>query len=121
MLFAAPHRLFSAKAPTSADQLRQHWEPDCERHMLRGEEDSELPLLQTSFKMMLDSLKPDDTVSIVTYAGNAGTALTPTPVKDKQRILTALDNLSAGGSTAGAEGIRQAYQLAEQNLKVRLR
>lgn len=73
-----------------------------------------LPLLVNSFKMTLDSLNPDDTVGIVVYAGSAGTVLEPTKVSDKQKIIQALENLSAGGSTAGAEGIRQAYALAEQ-------
>lgn len=75
---------------------------------------NKLPLLINSMKLLLGSLKPDDTVAIVTYAGGAGTALEPTPVKDKAKILHALDNLRARGSTAGAEGIRQAYQLARQ-------
>jgi Ca-activated chloride channel family protein len=65
--------------------------------------------------MLVDTLSPDDTVAIVTYAGNAGTVLEPTKIKDKAKILSALDNLEAGGSTAGAEGIRQAYNLAEAN------
>jgi len=51
----------------------------------------------------------------VTYAGSAGTVLEPTKAKDKAKIIGALDRLMAGGSTAGAEGIRQAYQLAEQS------
>ncbi|MEM7069339.1 MAG: VWA domain-containing protein [Pseudomonadota bacterium] len=76
---------------------------------------NKLPLLRNSFKLLLSSLKPEDTVSIVTYAGSAGTALEPTKVSDKRKILAALDNLHAGGSTAGAEGIRQAYTLAEAN------
>jgi Ca-activated chloride channel family protein len=52
----------------------------------------------------------------VTYAGNAGVALQPTKIKEKSKISAVIDNLGAAGSTAGAEGIRQAYQLAEQNL-----
>lgn len=72
-----------------------------------------LPLVIQSMKLLLDTLNPDDTVAIVTYAGNAGTALEPTAVRDKSKILSALDSLGAGGSTAGAEGIRQAYALAE--------
>ncbi len=72
-----------------------------------------LPLAIQSFKLLLESLQPDDTIGIVVYAGGAGTVLEPTKVSEKKKILTALDNLSAGGSTAGAEGIRQAYQLAE--------
>ena len=74
-----------------------------------------LPLLVNSFKMLLDTLSADDTVSIVTYAGSSGVALAPTKAGDKQKIFSVLDNLQASGSTAGAEGIRQAYQLAEQN------
>jgi len=74
-----------------------------------------LPLLKNAFRMLLSSLRPDDTISIVVYAGSAGTVLQPTRAGDKAKILAALDNLSAGGSTAGAEGIRQAYRLAEQN------
>ena len=76
---------------------------------------NKLPLLVNSFKMLLDSLNPDDTVAIVTYAGRAGTVLEPTKVQEKAKILSSLDRLRAGGSTAGAEGIRQAYLLAEQS------
>lgn len=79
-------------------------------------EPNKLPLVQNALKMLLDTLNPDDSVAIVTYAGNAGVALPPTKVKDKSKISTVIDNLGAAGSTAGAEGIRQAYQLAEQNL-----
>ncbi|MGD9869070.1 MAG: von Willebrand factor type A domain-containing protein, partial [Hyphomicrobiales bacterium] len=75
---------------------------------------NKLPLLQNSLKLLLETLKPDDSIAIVAYAGSAGTVLEPTPVKEKTRILNALTNLRAGGSTAGAEGIRQAYELAEQ-------
>lgn len=74
-----------------------------------------LPLLVSSLKMLLDSLKPTDTIAIVTYAGSAGTVLESTKVSDKAKIIAALDNLSAGGSTTGAEGIRQAYALAESS------
>jgi Ca-activated chloride channel family protein len=73
-----------------------------------------LPLLVNSFRLLLDSLDPDDTVAIVTYAGSAGTVLEPTKVAEAGKILASLERLHAGGSTAGAEGIRQAYQLAEQ-------
>jgi Ca-activated chloride channel homolog len=79
------------------------------------DEANKLPLLINSMKMFVDELKPDDTVSIVVYAGSAGTVLEPTKVSEKGKILSALENLAAGGSTAGAEGIRQAYQLAKQN------
>jgi Ca-activated chloride channel family protein len=76
---------------------------------------NKLPLVKQSLGMLLDQLGENDTVAIVTYAGSAGTALTPTPASQKAKILAAMDQLGAGGSTAGAEGIRQAYALAEQN------
>ena len=74
-----------------------------------------LPLLRNSFRLLLQSLQPDDTVSIITYAGSAGTVLEPTKVFEQSKILAALDRLHAEGSTAGGEGIRQAYRLAEQS------
>lgn len=74
-----------------------------------------LPLVKNSMKMLLDTLNNDDTVSIVVYAGAAGAVLQPTKVSERSKIYAAFDNLSAGGSTAGAAGIKLAYQLAEQN------
>ncbi|MEM7743959.1 MAG: VWA domain-containing protein [Pseudomonadota bacterium] len=74
-----------------------------------------LPLLINSFRLLIDSLSPTDTVSIVVYAGSAGTVLEPTSVAEKGKIFDALGRLRAGGSTAGGEGIRQAYALAERN------
>ena len=74
-----------------------------------------LPLVKQSMKLMLGSLKPTDTVAIVVYAGAAGMVLPPTPVSEKDKIVAALDSLTPGGSTAGAEGIELAYQLAEQS------
>jgi Ca-activated chloride channel family protein len=76
---------------------------------------NKLPLLKQSLAMLASNLEVRDTIAIVTYAGNAGTVLEPTPVSNKQAILGALERLSAGGSTAGAEGILQAYALAERN------
>lgn len=76
---------------------------------------NKLPLVKQSLELLLDQLRPDDTVAIVVYAGAAGTVLEPTKVKEKQKILSALSRLKAGGSTAGGQGIRLAYQLAEQN------
>jgi len=79
-------------------------------------EPNKLPLVKQSLNMLLDSLDGDDSVAIVTYAGYAGTALAPTPASQKARIRSVINSLGAGGGTAGAEGIRQAYALAEQNL-----
>ncbi|MBD9636405.1 VWA domain-containing protein [Ensifer sp. ENS07] len=78
------------------------------------DEPDKLPLLKGAFRLLVEKLKPEDTVSIVTYAGNAGTVLEPTAVKDKAKILAAIDTLQPGGSTAGAEGIDAAYGLAEK-------
>jgi Ca-activated chloride channel family protein len=78
-------------------------------------EPNKLPLVQQSFRMLIDQLNARDRVSIVVYAGAAGAVLDPTPGNEHARILAALDNLHAGGSTAGGEGLRLAYALAEQN------
>jgi Ca-activated chloride channel family protein len=77
---------------------------------------NKLPLVQQSLSMLLDQLGPSDHVAIVTYAGSAGVALEPTPASQKQKILSVIRALGAGGSTAGAEGIRQAYALAAANM-----
>lgn len=74
-----------------------------------------LPLLKNSFRLLVDRLDAQDTVSIVTYAGNAGTVLEPTKASDKAAIMAALDTLEAGGRTAGEAGIREAYRLAESS------
>jgi Ca-activated chloride channel family protein len=74
-----------------------------------------LPLLQSAFRLLVNKLKGDDTVSIVTYAGDAGVVLEPTKASEKDKILAAIDTLKPGGSTAGEAGIRQAYQLAQSS------
>jgi Ca-activated chloride channel family protein len=80
---------------------------------------NKLPLVQQSLTMLLDQLKPEDRVAIVAYAGSAGTVLEPTPASEKAAIRAAIERLGAGGSTGGAEGIRQAYALATRNLDPR--
>ena len=77
---------------------------------------NKLPLLIRSFKLLLSALAPDDRVAIVTYAGSAGVVLEPTPVSERSKILDRLERLYAGGSTAGGDGIRLAYRLAEQHM-----
>ncbi|MGI9434090.1 MAG: vWA domain-containing protein [Geminicoccaceae bacterium] len=72
-----------------------------------------LPLLKRSFRLLVDQLDDQDQIAIVAYAGSAGVVLEPTSGRDRAKILDAIDRFHAGGSTAGAEGIRQAYQLAE--------
>lgn len=79
-------------------------------------EPNKLPLVQKSLSMLVEQLDAKDRVAIVIYAGSAGIALEPTPASQKSRILSVIDRLGAGGSTAGAEGIRQAYAMAQRNL-----
>jgi Ca-activated chloride channel family protein len=74
-----------------------------------------LPLLQSAFRLLVTRLKPEDTVSIVTYAGEAGTVLEPTRVSERARILAAIDKLQPGGTTAGEAGIKEAYRLAQES------
>jgi len=74
-----------------------------------------LPLVKASMKLLVEKLREQDMVSIVVYAGAAGLVLEPTPGSDKKVILDAIDNLEAGGSTAGGEGIRLAYETAREN------
>jgi Ca-activated chloride channel family protein len=73
-----------------------------------------LPLIKSALHLLVEQLRADDTVAIVVYAGAAGVVLPPTSGADKQVILAALDNLEAGGSTNGAEGIELAYKLARE-------
>jgi Ca-activated chloride channel family protein len=79
------------------------------------DESNKLPLLKESMKILVKELRPQDKVSIVVYAGSAGVVLEPTSGDEKDDILEAFDNLSAGGSTAGGEGIELAYKLAQEN------
>ncbi|HAS40181.1 MAG TPA: hypothetical protein DCS93_06855 [Microscillaceae bacterium] len=74
-----------------------------------------LPLLKDSFEILLDQLKgAKTTVAMVVYAGAAGLVLPPTPVSQKKKIMEAIKNLDAGGSTSGGEGIALAYKVAQQ-------
>ena len=74
-----------------------------------------IDLLKQSFAQMVESLRPQDRVSIVAYAGSAGLVLPSTPGSDKGTILAALEQLAAGGSTNGGEGIELAYATAKQH------
>ncbi|NEP27023.1 MAG: VWA domain-containing protein [Moorea sp. SIO3I6] len=76
---------------------------------------NKLPLLKDAFRMLVNELREEDQVSIVVYAGAAGVVLPPTPGNEKDKILTAIENLNAGGSTAGGAGIKLAYKLAQDN------
>lgn len=76
--------------------------------------DNKLPLLKSAFKLLVNQLRPQDKVSIVVYAGAAGLVLKPTSGKNKAKIIEAIDNLTAGGSTAGGAGIELAYNMAQK-------
>lgn len=78
---------------------------------MRGED--RLPLVKKSLLLLLDSLQQNDLVSIVTYAGKSGVVLEPIEVSNKKVITEALNNLNAGGRTAGSSGIELAYEIAE--------
>ena len=78
---------------------------------------NKLPLLKSAFRLLVDQLRPQDHVAIVVYAGAAGLVLPSTSGAEKETIINALDKLSAGGSTAGGEGIRLAYKTALENFK----
>ncbi|MEQ8778165.1 MAG: VWA domain-containing protein [Roseibium album] len=75
---------------------------------------NKLPLLQQSFRLLLSSLRDEDEVAIVTYAGSAGVLLKPTKVSDKSSILEKINALTSGGSTAGHAGLKGAYELADE-------
>jgi len=72
-------------------------------------------LVKASMKLLVDQLREQDKVSIVVYAGAAGLVLQPTSGADKTKIKDAIDNLEAGGSTAGGAGIKLAYKTAKEN------
>lgn len=79
------------------------------------ESPNKLPLLKAALNVLVDKLREKDKVSIVVYAGAAGLVLPPTSGAEKIKIRQAIDNLSAGGSTAGGAGIQLAYKVAEEN------
>jgi Ca-activated chloride channel family protein len=76
---------------------------------------NKLPLVKRSLGLLVDQLRPQDRVAIVVYAGAAGLVLPSTPGSEKARIREAIERLEAGGSTAGAAGIRLAYEIAREH------
>lgn len=76
---------------------------------------NKLPLVKSAMKILIDELRPQDKVSIVVYAGAAGLVLDATSGNDKKQITDAIENLNAGGSTAGGEGLKLAYKIAGEN------
>ena len=76
---------------------------------------AKLPLLKRALALLVDQLRAEDRLAIVVYAGAAGLVLPSTPGDRKAEIIAALDDLAAGGSTAGGAGIRLAYDVARKN------
>ena len=74
-----------------------------------------LGLVKSSLKLLINNLREEDRVAIVVYAGEAGVVLPSTSGSNKQKIREALDELTAGGSTAGGAGIQLAYDIARKN------
>lgn len=74
-----------------------------------------LPLLKNAFKMLVQQLRKEDRVAIVVYAGSSGLVLPSTSGDKKQTIISSLEKLQSGGSTAGAAGLKLAYQVAAEN------
>ena len=72
-----------------------------------------LPLLQRSLRLLVDQMRDDDRIAIVTYAGSAGVVLEPTKGAERAKIIRAIEGFRAGGGTAGGAGLQQAYRLAE--------
>ena len=75
---------------------------------------NKLPLVKESLKLLTESMTEKDQIAIVTYAGNSGVVLPPTPANQQSRIREALDRLTAGGATHGSAGIESAYEQAQK-------
>lgn len=80
--------------------------------------ENKLPLVKKAFKFLVKNLKQNDKIAIVVYAGSAGLVLPATYGYEKDKILSALKTLNAGGSTAGGAGIQLAYKIAKENFIV---
>lgn len=76
---------------------------------------NKLPLLKKAFKLLIQQLREEDRVAIVVYAGSSGLVLPSTSCREKETIINSLERLQSGGSTAGAAGLKLAYQVASEN------
>lgn len=77
---------------------------------------NKLPLLKKSLSLLVNQMTANDRIALVVYAGSAGLVLESTPANERRKILNAINNLEAGGSTNGSAGIHLAYEVAEENL-----
>lgn len=76
---------------------------------------NKLPLVKQALIMLVENLRPQDKISIVTYAGDDSVVLEGVSGEQKLKITEAIEYLEAGGSTAGAKGIETAYKIAKKN------
>ncbi len=76
---------------------------------------NKLPLVKASLKLLVDQLRNKDKVAVVTYAGQANVVLESTTGDQKMKIKDVIDGLRAGGSTAGGDGLKMAYDIARRN------
>jgi len=79
------------------------------------DEENRLPLLKSAFKLLVENLRSDDIVSVVTYGDEVKVVLEPTHGDNKQQIIEAIEGLTPSGATAGASAIRTAYKVARDN------
>ncbi|HXO75435.1 MAG TPA: YfbK domain-containing protein, partial [Puia sp.] len=77
---------------------------------------NKLPLLKSAFKLLVNNLRPIDTVSIVTYGSSVAVSLQPTSGQERKKIQQAIEDLAPGGATPGEAGIRAAYRMAKSQL-----
>jgi Ca-activated chloride channel family protein len=77
---------------------------------------NKLPLLKSAFKLLVNNLRPIDTVSIVTYGSSVAVSLQPTSGQERKKIQEAIEDLAPGGATPGEAGIRAAYRVAKSQL-----
>lgn len=78
-------------------------------------DEKKLPLVKSALQLLTAELRPDDRVAIVVYAGASGLVLDSTAVRERSKILTAIDGLTAGGSTNAGQGIELAYRVAQEH------
>lgn len=78
-------------------------------------DEKKLPLVKSALQLLTAELRKDDRVAVVVYAGASGLVLDSTPARERSKILTAIDSLTAGGSTNGGEGIELAYRVAKEH------
>lgn len=79
------------------------------------QDENKLPLIKQSLKLLVGEMREEDKIAIVVYAGSSGLVLSSTSGYDKHKIIRSIENLEAGGSTAGGEGIKLAYKIANEN------